>query len=60
MVCKREYRQSIFVLFLQADNPIVPLVDPIDISRLKVSSDRSGVTSQGVEFETSVDYNGKR
>ena len=34
-------------------------MDPIDISGLRVSNDRSGVASRGVEFETSVDFNGK-
>lgn len=33
-------------------------MEPIDISGLKVTGDRSGVASQGVEFETSVDFNG--
>lgn len=33
-------------------------MEPIDISGLKVSGDKSGVASQGVEFETSVDFNG--
>lgn len=41
----------------EAEDPLVPLVEPIDISGLKVSGDKSGVASQGVEFETSVDFN---
>ncbi|XP_061163372.1 inactive peptidyl-prolyl cis-trans isomerase FKBP6-like [Saccostrea echinata] len=41
----------------EAEDPLVPLVEPIDISGLRVSSDRSGVASHGVEFETSVDFN---
>ncbi|XP_078335141.1 inactive peptidyl-prolyl cis-trans isomerase FKBP6-like isoform X1 [Crassostrea virginica] len=41
----------------ESEDPLVPLVDPIDISGLRVSNDRSGVASRGVEFETSVDFN---